>query len=176
MPTINAALGALARHCRFNTARANAIARRLQDSGVLPKGGPNNPPQINGEGFAALFLALASDTTIAAAPANVATLLSATPGGASLDGAPASIGTARSELLALVETALDEPDDLEGFAIEVVTNWPEIAISQFGKVIGRYQQQGTISGHWQSRGHRRSTTVTGAAFRDAVRSTFKGNS
>lgn len=174
MPTITAAVAALKRHAGFNSTRATNIARRLQDDGLLPKGTPSEPPQIDELQFAHLFLALASDTNIADAPNNVRRLLATTPGGVSLAGAPASIGTARSALLALVETAIDHPGDLDGFRIEVVSSWPEIALFQFGKCVGRYQPVGSLNDHWQAPGHRKSTTVDGRAFRDAARSTFKG--
>lgn len=176
MATLTAALAALERHVGFPSTRSRQIARRLQEEHLLSFGAPGTAPPIDHLGFVTLLLAVAADGAVHAAPAAATTLLATTPGGVSLEGAPISIGTARSQLLALVETALEFPSDPPGYKIEVVANWPEIAIHQFGKVVGRFQPVGTLPDYWQARGHRKSTTIDGSAFGDAVRSTFKGNS
>jgi hypothetical protein len=171
MATLTEAVAALERHGGFPVSRSRSIARQLQDSGVLSLGAPGVAPAIDREGFAALFMALAADNVVRAAPANVETFFAMTPGGLPLAGAPLSIGTARSEILALIDTAMEAPADLQHLQIELVSNWPELAIHWPDRV-QRYQPVGTIPGHWQSPTHRRATTVTGPAFVAAVRATF----
>ena len=171
MPTINAALAALERHTGFPQSRSKTISRRLQEAGILPLGAPGSTPQIDRAGFAGLFVALAADTTLHAAADRVRQYFALTPGGVSLEGTPASVGTARSELLTLVETAIDAPGDLQHLNIEVVSNFAEIAI-HWPDSVHRYQPTGTIPGTWQVTTHRRATLVTGKAFTAAVRATF----
>lgn len=173
MATLTAALAALERHLGFPLSRSRSVARQLQDAGFLSHGGPGQAPAIDREDFAALFVALASDNIVREAPANVRQYFALTPGGVSLEGAPASIGTARSELLALVDTAIDAPNDLHHIQIEVVSNFPEVALHWANGTVQRYQPVGSVSNHWQVDTHRRSTIVTGRAFRDAVLATFK---
>lgn len=173
MPTINAALAALERHTGFPKSRSKTISRRLQEAGILPLGAPGSTPQIDRAGFAGLFVALAADTTLHAAADRVRQYLALTPGGVSLEGAPPSVGTARSELLALVDTAIEAPDDLRHVNIEVVSNFAELTI-QWPDAVQRYQPTGTIPGRWQVTTHRRATLVTGPAFAAAVRATFLG--
>ena len=174
MPKLNEALAAIERHIGFPNSRGRTVAERLQDAGFIEHGAPAKSPHVDHNGFVALVLALASDATLRTAADRVRALLDTTPGGIPLDGAPASIGTARGELLALVDAALDHPGDLDGYRIEVVAGWPEIAIHQFGKVIARYQPIGALADRWQGHGHRKSTVIDGRAFRDAVRSIFEG--
>lgn len=172
MATLTAALAALERHAGFPLSRSRSISRHLQDTDILPLGAPGVAPQIDRAGFAALFVALAADNTVREASANVATYMAMTPGGVSLDGAPLSIGTARSELLALIDGAIDAPGDLRDCQIEVVSNFAELAI-HWPDSIQRYQPAGAISGTWQVTTHRRATLVTGPAFAAAVRATFQ---
>lgn len=170
MPTINEALAAFERHCGFPQSRSRTIARRLQESSVLPLGSSGSKPEINDIGFAALFLALAGDTTLHEAASRVERLMAMTPGGASLEGAPASIPTARSALLDLVEAALSGED--MPTAIEVVSNFDELTIAWPGDVVERFQPVGVQPGRWQVTTHRRACIVTGSAFAKAVRATF----
>ncbi|MHA6297854.1 hypothetical protein [Devosia sp. CAU 1758] len=174
MPTITAALAALERYTGFSQSRSRTVARRLQEAGILPLGSPGSTPLLDRAGFGALFVALAADTTLHAAADRVRQYFALTPGGVSLEGAPTLIGTARSELLALIDTAIDAPDDLRHVQIELVSNFPELALHWADGTVQRYQPVGTVSNHWQTDTHRKSTTVTGRAFRDAVRATFMG--
>ncbi|QYO75328.1 hypothetical protein [Devosia salina] len=170
MPTITAALAAFERHLGFPQSRSRTIARRLQEAGILPLGSSGSKPEINDDGFIALFLALAGDTTLHEAAPRVDRLFAMTPGGASLEGAPASIPTARRSLLDLIETALVD-EDLPT-AIEVVSNFDELAITWPGEIVERFQPTGAIAGHWQVTSHRRACIVTGSAFAKAIRATF----
>ena len=173
MATLTAALAALERHLGFPLSRSRSVARQLQDAGFLSHGGPGQAPAIDREEFSALFVALAADNVVREAPANVRQYFALTPGGVSLEGAPASIGTARSELLALVDTAIEAPDDLREVNIEVVSNFAELAI-HWPDAVHRYQPTSTIPGKWQVTTHRRATLITGKAFAAAICATFKG--
>lgn len=170
MPTVNHALDAFERHLGFPKSRARSIVPRLQDAGLVEHGAPGVAPQINDIGFAALFLAIAGDTTIRETAPRVERLFAMTPGGASLDGAPASIPTARRALLDLIETSL-VGEDLPT-AIEVVSNFDEMSVAWPGDVVERFQPTGVQPGHWQVTSHRRACIVTGSAFAKAVRATF----
>jgi hypothetical protein len=170
VPTINEALAALERHCGFRQSRSRTVARRLQEAGRLPLGASGAKPQIDDDGFVALFLALAADTTLHEAAPRVQRLLAMTPGGVPLEGAPTSIPSARRALLELVEAALIG-DDIPT-AIEIVSNFDELTIAWPGGVVERFQPSGAIAGHWQTTTHRRACIVTGSAFAKAVRATF----
>jgi hypothetical protein len=173
VPNLTHALAAIERHMGFPRFRSRSVARELQNAGLLSLGTPGHAPAIDREQFAALFVALAADNVVRDAPARVRQYFSMTPGGVSLEGAPASIGTARSELLALVETAIEAPGDLTECSIEVVSNFAELAVHWPDRV-QRYQPTGTVAGSWQVTTHRRATIVTGSAFANAIRATFKG--
>lgn len=173
MPTISAALAALERHCGFPQSRSRTIARRLQEGGSLPLGASGTKPLIDDDGFVALFVALAGDTTLHEAAPRTQRLLEMIPGGGSLVGAPAHIPTARGALLDLVDAARAD-DDLPLF-IEVVTNFDELSITWPGDIVERFSPLGSLPGHWQVTSHRRATIVTGAAFAKAVRATFEGS-
>lgn len=173
MPTLSAAHAALERHCGFNIARIRAISRRLQEDGMLPLGGPGESPAIKPEHFAALFIATAVDPVVRIAPELVRNYMELTPAGVPLEGAPASIASARSTLLALIGLAPDNPDDFRDLQLEFVANWPELALHWGDGSAQRYQPTGTVPGYWQASGHRRSTTIPGKAFRDAVRAIFR---
>jgi len=169
--TLTAALAALDRYGGFPSSRTRQVARRLQEVGALPLGAPGIPPNITDDQFVNLLLAVAVDLTIRETPAAVDALLATTPGGNS-PAAPLCI-SARAALLALVETALLAPGDLDDLkAIEVVANWPEVAI-HWGDRVERHISAGSLPGHWPTAGHRKSTTVAGRAFRDAVRAAFR---
>lgn len=173
MPTLSHALTAIERHVGFPTSRGGTVAARLQEAGYIERGAPGVAPQITPDGFVALVIALAANKTLAETGAAVAAYLGATPGGVSLNGAPASIPRLRAELLSLAETALEFPDDLADLTIEVVASWPECTIRQLGRTI-RFVPVGANASHWQAAGHRCATTISGRAFRDAVRAIFKG--
>lgn len=173
MPTLKQALAAIERHLGFPISRGRTVAARLQEAGYIERGAPGVAPNITHEGFVALFIALAANKTLAETGEAVMAYLEATPGGVSLTGAPASIMRLRSELLALTETALEFPDDLADLSIEVVGTWPEVLIRHLGRAT-RFVPVGFNAAHWQAAGHRTSTTISGAAFRDCARALFKG--
>lgn len=173
MPTLSHALTAVERHLGFPISRGRTVAARLQEAGFIERGAPGVAPQITPDGFVALLIALGADKTLAETGAAVATYLEATPGGVSLNGAPVSVARLRSELLALAETALEFPDDLADLTIEVVASWPETVIRHLGRTT-RFVPVGANATHWQLAGHRTSTTIPGAAFRDCARALFKG--
>jgi hypothetical protein len=173
MSKLPAAVAAIARHCGYAPGRVQHVAARLQDAGLLEKGAPGVAPRIDMTGFVTLFVALAADTTLATAAAASRTYLALRLGGLQLSAeGPASIGCADAHLLALVQSAM-EHDDLNDVVIDIVSNWPEIAITHGGGV-DRYVADGEDPHRWQARGHRRSTIITGRAFRAAVRQTFNG--
>ncbi|MBJ3783854.1 hypothetical protein [Devosia sediminis] len=170
---MNHALAAIERHLGFPISRGRTVASRLQEAGYIERGAPGVAPRISFDGFIALFIGLASDKTLSEVGVAVAKYLDATPRGVSLDGAPTSVVRLGVEILTLAETALEYPSDLAAVSIEVVASWPEVVIRHLeGKT--RFVPVGANAYHWQAAGHRTSTTINGAAFRDCVRAIFKG--
>ena len=136
MATINAALAALERYGGFPQSRSRGIARRLQEAGqYLQVGKSGTAPGLNREGFLALFLALASDAGLRTASDAVTELLRTTPGGVSLEGAPMSVGTARSALLALME------DTAPPTSASRISKW--LGIGQKSPSIGQTESNAT---------------------------------
>jgi hypothetical protein len=173
VPTLKQALAAIERHVGFPISRGRTVAQRLQEAGLIERGAPGVAPHISPDGFVALLIALAANKTLAQAGAAVTTYLEAMPGGVSLAEAPASVVRLRSELLALVDAALEFPEDLADLSIEVVASWPEVVIRHLSRTT-RFVPVGANASHWQAAGHRTSTTISGAAFRDCARALFKG--
>lgn len=174
MATLHSVLAAIERHIGFQESRSRTVARRLQEAGALPMGGPGVAPELDVDDFIYLVIALAADTTLHGAPSAVVTYMALTPGGAVLDAsAPASIPrNAGHELIRWSDQALHgDADALRRDRIEVVSNWPELVIQSDGKQ-HRFVMLGTNAAHWQAKGHRKSTTLNGAALVDAIRELF----
>lgn len=171
-PTIADALAALERHVGFDSRTTRGIARSLQESDVLQTGAPGVAPSITPEEFAKLFVAIAAGKPRYRSSDVAREYLAATPGGISLTNAPTSVHSARTALLALIDTALKAPSDLRGLTIEVVNNWVEIAVHSGPDHVERFIDRGVVEGHWNAN-HRRATSVSGSAFAAAVRETFK---
>lgn len=178
MPTLNAAMSAIERHIGFPKSRARQVSRRLQEADMLPLGGPGIAPELDGHDVVSLIVALAADTALHEAPDAVERYRGLTPGGVDLTGAPASIDTAGRVLDIFADTAIrgDHPDLFRRDLIEVVTTWPEIVISNgTSGVATRFAPVGALASNWSARGHRKSTTLNGAAFVDCVRELFTGS-
>jgi hypothetical protein len=177
MPTTNDAVAALANRVGFTEPRARAVARRLTDAGVLPAGGPGRAPEIAPADVISLFIALAADAELRRSAEIVTTYGDLVPDGIDVMVMPESIRppreTARTYLNGLVRRALQGDADMRStvaaLKIEVVSNWPAIAIHFPDGEVQRFREVGSLASHWQESGHRKSTTVSGAAFVDAIR-------
>ena len=175
MPTLNQAIDALARHVGFHPSRLRTIARRLQDADVLPSGAPGVAPEVQLRHVVDLIIAVASDATLRRASGAVETYRATTPGGADLSQAPASVRVdAGQQLEAVARLAMDGDTDARRMRVEVVSTWPEVVFLFEDGTAHRFQPVGTLSGHWQMLGHRRATTINGAAFADAIIELFGG--
>ena len=187
MATIREATEALQQYLDFDPARSRTISRQLIDAGLLPAGAPGLAQQLSIDDFMTLVCAIAFDPLLREAPDAARRADRLTPGGVSLgvdlshngetaEHWPTTIPrSAREELDVIAEMALGDIDskrDVAAMRIEFVATWPEVAIHD-GKRVGRFVAPGTPPQTWQSRGHRRSTTINGSALVDAVRTLFK---
>ncbi|RLP22177.1 hypothetical protein [Mesorhizobium sp. YM1C-6-2] len=119
-----------------------------------------------------LVIALAIDGPLHKAADAVRTYRGLTPGGASLDDAPVHLPTAGEYLDAWAQLVLeDDASVLRRDQIEVDMAFPAIAIHSAAGT-KRWQPVGSLPNHWQSTGHRRSTTINGAALVDALKELF----
>lgn len=172
MPTLNAAIAAIDRHIGFPTSRARQVARRLQEAGVLPVGAPGVAPELGVDNVIDVVIALAADTSLHTAAEAVCAYRALTPGGTDLSNAPASIDTAGRALGIWAAIAVrGDADVLRRDRIEVVSTWPEVAL-HVPEGVRRFVTAGAPAATWQAGGHRKSTTINGAALIDALRELF----
>ncbi|MER9392212.1 MULTISPECIES: hypothetical protein [unclassified Mesorhizobium] len=174
MATLNASLIAIERHLGFPHSRSRTVSRRLQERGKLPLGAPGVAPELDAHDVVSLIIALAADTALHEAPDAVERYRALTPGGADLTSAPASIDTAGQALDILADVANHSAADmLRRDRIEVVSNWPEIAIADAASgSTKRFMSVGALATNWQANGHRKSTTINGSAFVDVIQNLF----
>lgn len=173
MPSTQEAVGAIVRALGFDPPRAKAVARELTDAGSIPSGGPGKSPELAANHVVDIVLGCAVDVPLRAIAGTVCHYRSMLPGGANLATAPVAIDrTAGDALDVWADIALHgDRDPLRRDKIEIVSNWPEIAIHRDGAVT-RFVTPGALASHWQSGGHRRSATINGAALVDALRELF----
>ncbi|MCZ0734579.1 hypothetical protein [Phreatobacter sp. AB_2022a] len=175
MASINDAVAVLDYRLGFDRARSRTIARRLQESGLLPSGAPGVGPIIGLDHFMNFAMARAIDPALHVVADAVRKYGAMTPGGASLVGASKHIPTARQRLADLAAMALGSMDEqamLASSAIEFVTTWPEIVVSsQFG--VERFRSVGDLASHWDATTHRSATAIPSAALGAAVRDLFQ---
>lgn len=173
MPNLTAAIAALEQHCGFLSSRTRGIARQLQENDLLPLGGPGAPPEVSLANFVTLLIAIATDDGAKRlAPRTVETYRAMSLAGLPLNIAPAGFVSVATALEVLAEMALASRADLQSVNIEFVATWPEIAFLWRDGTVQRHQPTGTAPGFWQGSKHRKSTTIPGAAFADAVRAVF----
>jgi hypothetical protein len=89
--TLAAAIAALERHVGFRRGRLVSMAQHLQNASVIPTGAPRTAPQLTLANVVDLVVAYAADAPLHLAARSVETYGALTPGGADLDGAPASV-------------------------------------------------------------------------------------
>jgi hypothetical protein len=173
MPTTSEAVDAIVRHIGFDPPRAKAVARSLTEDGAIPSGAPGRSPELAIDHVLDLVLGCAVDAPLRAIAATVERYRALTPGGANLDGAPAGIDRTAGDAIDIwADVALHGDGDLlRRDTIDVVAGWPEIAIHT-GDTVSRFVAPGTLATHWQACGHRKSTTISGAALVDCLRELF----
>ncbi|QPC90301.1 hypothetical protein [Mesorhizobium sp. INR15] len=177
MTTLNEALLVIGRRLGFPVSRGKTVARRLQETARLPSGAPGKAPEIDSSDFVTLLLALAADTELHLTVEALDRLAETVPHGVDTAVMPEGIRlppvTARSYLETLAWKAASDDPDLQSavskLKIEVVSTWPEIAIHFPDGDITRFRQTGELAAHWGDARIRKSITISGAAFVDAVR-------
>ncbi|RAZ83202.1 hypothetical protein DPM33_32995 [Mesorhizobium hawassense] len=175
MAAPNQAFVAIERHLGFPETRSRTTARSLQEGDLWPLGGPGAAPELDIDDVVSLIIALAVDGPLHRAAGAVRAWRDMTPGGADLTGAPDRIDTAGRALDIFADAAVhgEHPDLLRRDLIEVVSSWPEIVIANgLTGAAARFVPAGADAGHWQAAGHRKSTTLNGAALVDCLRELF----
>jgi len=178
--TTNQAIDAISRRLGFPKSRARTIARRLTEGGILPSGAPGVAPEIDIADFVSLLVGLACDAALPRVVAAVSSYDELTPEGVPAESVPVAVrhqvgfASARTHLEGLAYLALRDAAAVSKLHLEFVANWPEFAIHNQDGRAERFLSPGALSGHWQASGHRKSTTINGAAFVDAVRDLFGG--
>lgn len=171
-----AAVQALEHHLGFPVARTKQIARRLQETGMLPAGSQGVSARLDCHDFGTLLLACATGGTIAEAPDRVAALDRLVPGGIDASDFPEQIrkrmAAAGLDLDAMLQMAAEGDDCLRQVRIEICSTWPEYAVHWLASGdVRRWLQPGSLPNHWAA-GHRRSTMIDGKALFYAVRGLF----
>jgi hypothetical protein len=179
MATLNRTLDVIEQRMGFPRSRSNSVARSLQWARILPAGAPGVAPELSQGDIVSLVLALSIDETLHRSADAVLAYRDLRPGGVDLAAAEAPVSlcrTAGDYLMLLAEQAeigsKQEQRDVAAARIEVVSSWPEIAILRPGAEPLRFVEAGALATHWQSRGHRRSTMINGAALVDVFRELF----
>jgi hypothetical protein len=175
MTTTKLAVAALARHVGLPLKRIRGVAVALTEAGVLPPGSPGHAPELDPEHVVSLLIGSCVETPLRAVGDAVREYRALRPGGVPLQDAPASLRSAGGALDIWADIAVHgDADVLRGDRIEIVTSWPEVAIHTDGRV-NRFQPLGTLPGHWQAHGHRKSVIIDGAAFVAALNELFSRN-
>lgn len=97
-------------------------------------------------------------------------LLSSTPGGADVSGAPLTIPRDAEIALAVLASMAARKEDMDGVTLEVVHGWPEIALSWSYGTTQRFQAPGSLANHQPSDKARIATRIPGSAFAKFIRS------
>lgn len=174
MVSTRQAVDAVSRWLGFDHARVCAVGRSLTDAGVLPSGGPGVSPELNPDHVVSLVLTTAADKPLRASADTGASYRALRPGGIPADVSPSAFEDAGRTLDIFADIAVHgDSDILRRDRIEVVATWPEIAIHS-GGTAKRFVPAGSEPNRWQAAGHRRSTTINGAALVDCLRELFVG--
>ena len=174
MTNTKAAVEAAIKYLGFPAQRVGAVAVALTEGGVLPAGGPGKSPELETDDVISLVIGSALDVPLRAVADAVRHYRAMTPGGVSLIGAPSSLRTAGDELDIWADMAAHEGSKiLRKDIIEIVSSWPEIAITDgVNARMRRFVPRGALATHWAARGHRKVVQINGAALVDATRTLF----
>jgi hypothetical protein len=175
MATTRNAVAAIVRRVGFDPGRVAAVARELTDANIIPGGGPGKSPNLSPQHAATIIIAAALDAPLRAIAGAVVQYRGMKREGLP-DGAPAMLqDTAGDYIDVLAEMAatggLDERSTASHARISVVSNWPEIDVSD-EIAVRRFREAGELPGFWGATGHRRAVEINGAAFVDVMRDLF----
>lgn len=164
-----AVIAALCDHLGLHHGRARAVFQRLQADGLLPVGGPRQPPHLTVEHIVNLLIALAIDVPIRATGDAVRQYRALTPDGVDLSAAPASVRVTAGQKLDAIASLLASGDsDLRRLQLELVSSWAELSVLHPDGATQRFLKVGSLPNHWGGQGHRRSTIYDLAAVADAL--------
>jgi hypothetical protein len=177
LATLNTVLDAIERHVGFPRSRGNSVARRLQEAGLIPIGGPGYPPELDQRDACLLLAVLMSAPRLHEAPDHARAYLAMTPGGAVLSAAaPGSIPRSALSYLELkseiaVSGEPDAVDDVRGHRFEFVHGWRELSAHTPEGTVTRFVLPGALATHQQAP-HRIAGVVKGEAFVNLMKDQF----
>jgi hypothetical protein len=177
MATLNNALDAIERHIGFPRSRSSGVARRLQESKLLPAGAPGVAPELDQRDTCLLLATLMSAPMLHEAVEHANAYTAMTPGGAVLsDDAPVSIPrSALAYLEVQSEMAVGgQPDavaDVCGLRLEFVHGWRELSAHSPEGTVTRFVLPGELASHQQAP-HRIAGVVRGEAFVNLMKDLF----
>lgn len=177
MATLNNVLDAIEQHIGFPRSRSSGIARRLQESALLPSGAPGVAPELDQRDVCLLLATLMSAPKLHEAVDHARAYAAMTPGGAALSAdAPDSIPRSALEYL---ETASEVAvggtpeaiDDMRAHRFEFVHGWREVSAHTPEDTITRFVLPGALASHQQAP-HRVAGVVKGEAFVNLFKDLF----
>ncbi len=162
-------VASIAQHFGRPVSRVESVARRLREADQLPAGGPGTAPDFNKADAIRLLVGACSAATLDHVAEATEALLDATPGGACLDGAPLTIPRTAEVQLAVLAGMAEDGDDLQELTLEIVLDWPELALIWSDGACQRFQKQGTLANHPQGAA-RWAVQIPGPTFAAFIRS------
>jgi hypothetical protein len=177
MATLNNTLDAIERHISFPRSRSTGIARRLQESKMLPSGAPGVAPELDQRGVCLLLATLMSAPKLHEAVDHANAYSAMTPGGAVLSAdAPNSIPRSALEYLTtkawvVASGDADAVDDVRGHRFEFVHGYREFSGHTPEGTVTRFVLPGALATHQQAP-HRVAGVVKGEAFVSLINQLF----
>ena len=177
MATLNACLDAIQTHIGFPRSRSSGVARRLQESKLLPAGAPGVAPELDQRDACLLLAVLMSAPMLHEAVDHARAYAEMTPGGSVLSAdAPLSIPRSALEFLEIESEIVvggdaQAVDDVRGLRFEFVHGWRELSAHSSGGTVKRFVLPGQLASHQQAP-HRIAGLVKGDAFVNLMRDLF----
>jgi len=175
--TLNNVLDAIERHIGFPRSRSSGVARRLQESGLLPVGAPGVAPELDEDDACVLLATLMSAPKLHEAVDHARAYAAMTPGGAVLSAdAPDSIPRSAREYLAARAWVVisGEPDavaDIRSHRFEFEHFWREFSAHTPEGTVTRFVLPGALASHQQAP-YRIAGVVNGEAFVNLIKDLF----
>jgi hypothetical protein len=175
MATLNHVLDSIQAHIGFPRSRSSGVARRLQESAMLPSGAPGVAPELDQKDVCLLLATLMSAPKLHEAVDHARAYTEMTPAGAVLSAdAPNSVPRSALEYLEVQsEIAIggDAVDDVRGHRFEFVHGWRELSAHTPEGTVSRFVLPGALASHQQAP-HRIAGVVKGDAFVDLMKDIF----
>lgn len=177
MAILNHVLDSIERHIGFPRSRSSGVARRLQESKLLPSGSPGVAPELDQRDACLLLATLMSAPMLHEAVDHARAYTAMTPGGAVLSGdAPDSIPRSALEFLEVQSEIVvggddQAVDDVRKCRFEFVHGWRELSVHTLERTVTRFVLPGALVSHQQAP-HRIAGLVKGEAFVNLMKELF----